>query len=263
MPPLGPSNLTLAAALANTALAVAKLFAAAMTGSATMLSEAIHSIAAATSQALMLLPLKRASAAPQSRPTGRAERDLLFWSSVAPILLYSLAAGVALNEGIGRLQKAPTLTDPTVTVIVLALSLVIQAAVTHRASRESRSGRLGGRAAVRTLLIESYAAVAGAGLAFVATAVSYGLGWTEADALGAIAVGLVMGAVAASMAMETKAALRSAADRTGHTIPADDVGEYAFNAAVGTADRHSIAPSALAAEAAVRPRSGKNKKRRR
>ena len=207
MPPTGSSNLALAATLANAAIAVAKLMAAAMTGSAAILAEAVHSIAAAPSQALLLLGLKRAARPPHPRHPMRYVRELRFWTSVAPILLYSLGAGVAISEGIGRQQRAQPLTEPSHGYVVLVVALLVQAAVAHRAWRQLQKARDIGHPVATTVALETKAALAGLCAALAGAALSHGLGWSEADALASIAVGLIMGAVAALAALESKALL--------------------------------------------------------
>ena len=56
----GTTSLVLAGLAGNACIAVAKVAAAAWTGSAALLAEGVHSIAATTSQALLWLGLGRA-----------------------------------------------------------------------------------------------------------------------------------------------------------------------------------------------------------
>lgn len=205
MPPTGSSNLALAAVLANTALAIAKLIAAAITGSAAILTEAIHSIAAATSHALLLVGLVRATRPASPRNPTRRVRELRFWTSVVPILLYSLGAGVAINEGIDQLQHPRALSDMTSGYAVLVLALLVQAGIAHRAWRQLCARPDGGSAGAAAVSLETKAAVAGLAAALAGISISHGLGWTAVDGLASVVVGLVMGVVAALMALETKA----------------------------------------------------------
>jgi len=222
MPPTGSSNLALAAVLANMALAVAKLIAAGITGSAAILAEAIHSIAAATSQSLMLVGLARATRPASTRHPSRRARELQFWTSVVPILLFSLGAGVAINEGIDQLQHPRALGDTTSGYAVLALALLVQAGLAHRAWRQLCARPDPGTPAVIAVSLETKAAVAGLAAALAGVSISHGLGWTTADGLASIAVGLVMGFVAALMALETKALLADDGAAPGTPVPAGD-----------------------------------------
>jgi divalent metal cation (Fe/Co/Zn/Cd) transporter len=224
MPPSGSSNLALAAALANTALAIAKLIAAAVTGSAAILAEAIHSIAAATSHASLLVGLVRATRPASPRhPAGRM-RELRFWTSVVPILLFSLGAGVAINEGIDQLQHPRALSDATTGYAVLAVALLVQAGLAHRAWRQLCVRPDVGYAAAAAVSLETKAAVASLVAALAGVSLSHGLGWTAADGLATVVIGLVMGFVAALMALETKALIADGCEAAGTAVPAGPVG---------------------------------------
>ena len=217
----GTTSLVLAGFAGNACIAVAKLAAAAWTGSAALLAEGVHSIAATTSQALLWLGLGRASRrVDEAHSVGQA-RELYFWSFVVATLLYSLGAGVAIYEGIDKLQRPRALIDPGLTYAVLAVALVFQAGMAWQglrvlSGREGRQGLRSGRhgatqPAAFTMLLESLAGLAGALMALAGLALTHLRGWSEGDAAASIAVGLLLGAVAARMAIETKGRLVDAA----------------------------------------------------
>lgn len=60
----GSTKAVVTALIANLGIAVSKFVAAAITGSASMLAEGVHSIADSTNQALLLVGAKRARRAP-------------------------------------------------------------------------------------------------------------------------------------------------------------------------------------------------------
>ena len=75
---------------ANTAIALAKLAAALVTGSGAMLAESIHSFADAGNQSLLILGLKRAKIPPsEDYPLGYG-KSIYFWSFIVAIILFSL-----------------------------------------------------------------------------------------------------------------------------------------------------------------------------
>jgi len=263
MPPSASSNLLLASCLLNVALAAAKLVAAALTGSGAVLAEFIHSVAAATSQFLALIAIRQAMAGPD-RPYALA--DLRFWSLVAPILIYSLGAGVALNEGTAWLQAPRVLSELPTGLIILAVILALQAVLAVAIWRHADPADPVDRPLLLTLRIESIAAVAGPGAALAGLAAAYVFGTVESDALSAVVVGLIMGGVAAMTALETRSLLRGA-------DAAEPVLMHA--AATGPADAEAAAPEPAPArepEAKARaaplppknhppPRHGKRKRR--
>lgn len=203
---LATNTVVLIALAGNGSLAIAKLVAAAWTGSAALLADGVHSIAAAASQAMIAFGARRTD-----------DREAYFWSFVVAILLFSLGAGVAISEGVGRLLRPQPLTDPLMATVVLGVGLLFQAGVSFAALRRlerargpDRTARLQHRAkapGLLTVLLEGMAGVAGSLVALFGIAATHLLGWENGDALAAIGVGLVMGAVAARMALETKALL--------------------------------------------------------
>jgi divalent metal cation (Fe/Co/Zn/Cd) transporter len=83
-------RVVVAAFSCNGVIAVSKFVAAGITGSAAMLSEALHSVADADNQALLLLGIKRAeSPADSLHPFGYG-KELYFRSFVVAIILFAL-----------------------------------------------------------------------------------------------------------------------------------------------------------------------------
>ncbi|MFV0295606.1 MAG: cation diffusion facilitator family transporter [Hyphomicrobiaceae bacterium] len=213
----GSNKVVIAAFAGNGAIAIAKLLAAGWTGSAAMLSEAIHSIADTGNQALLLLGLRRSRRPADTRhPFGYA-KELYFWAFVVAVLLFSLGSGVALYEGIDKLYHPHPASNPTVNFIVLGFAFCFEGASTVIAWREfnRRRGERGVVEALRgskdpalyTVLLEDMAAITGIAVAVIGIAASYVLDWPEGDAIASIIIGLILAAVAAFMAIETKALL--------------------------------------------------------
>jgi cation diffusion facilitator family transporter len=107
-------------------VASSKFVAAALTGSAAMLSEAVHSSVDAVNEVLLLYGIAR-SARPADRvhPLGYG-RELYFWSFVVALLIFALGAGVSVYEGIGRIMNPQPIERPGVIYAVLAVSLAFE-----------------------------------------------------------------------------------------------------------------------------------------
>jgi divalent metal cation (Fe/Co/Zn/Cd) transporter len=222
MLPSGSSNLLLAAVLINTGVAAAKLIVAAMTGSGAVLAEFIHSIATTTSLALLLIAIRWATGAANARAAHNSESELRFWCLVVPIMIYSLAAGVALNESMVWLQTPRQLTELPTGLAILAAALTVQTALALVIGRRIRIAGDADRDVLQMLEVESLAAVAGIGTALAGLAAAYAFGTVESDALAALTVGLILGGVAAMMAVATRKHLK---DSDARGAPAASIGQ--------------------------------------
>ena len=213
----GSTTVVMSALGANALIAAAKFAAAAWTGSAAMLSEAIHSLADTANQGLLLHGARQARRPADARhPFGYA-KELYFWAFVVAVLLFSLGAGVAIYEGVHKLRQPEPVTDPWVNYVVLGLALVCEAGSTILAFAEfnRQRGTAGAVRALRgskdpalyTVLLEDIAAIAGLLVALAGLVAAHVFGWAIGDAVASIVIGIILGLVAAFMAIETKALL--------------------------------------------------------
>ena len=96
----GGSRAIIAAFLANVGIALAKLIAWFFSGSASMLAEAIHSLADSGNQVLLLLGGRRAQrAADRSHPFGYG-RERYVYAFVVSIILFSVGGVFSIYEGV-------------------------------------------------------------------------------------------------------------------------------------------------------------------
>src|SRR5688500_20299147 len=115
----GGTRAIVAALLANAGIAIAKFIGWLITGSSSMLAEAVHSVADTSNQGLLLLGGRTARrAATVEHPFGYG-RDRYFYSFVVALLLFTLGSVFALYEGIHKLESHEPLTSPIVAVVIL------------------------------------------------------------------------------------------------------------------------------------------------
>src|SRR5262245_26507103 len=92
-----------AALLGNLALAVLKGIAAAVTGSAAMFAETLHSIADTGNQLLLFLGMRLADRPPDRRHPFGHGRNVYFWAFVVSLLLFSLGGAFSIWEGVRKI----------------------------------------------------------------------------------------------------------------------------------------------------------------
>jgi cation diffusion facilitator family transporter len=206
-----------AALAGNILVAGAKFVAAAVTGSAAMLSEAVHSLVDTVNELLLLYGMARsARPADKDHPLGYA-RELYFWSFVVALLIFSLGAGVSAYQGIHRLWDPQAIENPVVIYIVLAASLLFEGSswlVGTRAFRQTKRD-LGWWEAFRQskdppafiVVFEDSAAVLGILVAAAGTTATILSGDSRWDGIASILIAAILAGVALLLGQESKALL--------------------------------------------------------
>jgi cation diffusion facilitator family transporter len=202
---------------ANFAIAITKYAAAAVTGSSSMLAEAVHSTADCGNQLLLLFGLKRSKLPPTpDYPLGFGKQTY-FWSFVVAIMLFSVGGMFSIYEGLHKLGEPEPVHRPFVALAVLAFGIVAESFSMWGALREVNKSR-GGASLVHwfrhtrnselvVIFGEDLAALAGLAIAFIAVLTSWLAASPAWDAIGSIAIGVLLMAVAVAVAIEVKAML--------------------------------------------------------
>jgi cation diffusion facilitator family transporter len=206
-----------AALIANAGIAIAKFIGWLVTGSSSMLAEAVHSVADTSNQGLLLLGGRTARrAATQEHPFGYG-RDRYFYSFVVALLLFSLGSVFALYEGIHKLESHEPLTSPIVAVVILVVAIGLETWSFRTAIQESRPLKGNGtwwqfirQAKVPELpvvLLEDLGALVGLILALFGVGLSVLTGDPVWDAIGTICIGVLLGIIAVILIIEMKSLL--------------------------------------------------------
>ncbi len=107
----GGRKAIIAALLANLGIAITKFIAWAISGSASMLAEAVHSVADTGNQGLLLLGGRQAKRkADQEHPFGYG-RERYVYAFVVAIILFSIGGAFSVYEGIDQLTHPHGLTN--------------------------------------------------------------------------------------------------------------------------------------------------------
>lgn len=209
---------TIAAFAANIGVAVAKLVAWLFTGSASMLAEAIHSVADSANQGLLLWGQHRSTrSATAAHPFGFG-RERYFWAFVVAVVLFTGGSLFALVEGEEKLRIPHRLESYPWSAGVLLAAMVLEALSLRTARREALAARRNGETwrrfvrrttvpEIAVVLLEDSGALIGLGLAFAGTTAAAITGNPRFDALGSVGIGLLLGVIAFTLAKEMKSLL--------------------------------------------------------
>lgn len=188
--------------LANLGIALAKSWAAVLTGSGSMLAEAIHSYADAGNQVLLFFGMRRATLpADAEHPLGYGKLSY-FWAFIVALLLFSVGGLFSIYEGLHKLSEPEPLNAVWIGLTVLGVAVLLEALSLAGCLREIRKvrGQRSLRAWLRetrnaelvVVLGEDIAALVGLVLAFAALSLTAATGNTAFDAYGSISIGIVL-----------------------------------------------------------------------
>ncbi|WP_280277140.1 cation diffusion facilitator family transporter [Nocardia wallacei] len=213
----GGKKAILAALTANFGIAVAKFVGAAITGSASMLAEGVHSVADTGNQGLLLLGQKRAEQeADALHPFGYG-RNRYFYSFVVALVLFSLGSMFSMYEGIHKVQHPEELTSPLVAVTILVIAIGLETYSFITAMRESAPLRAGASwwrfirnsrsPELPVVLLEDTGALVGLAFALVAVLMTMVTGNPIWDGIGTLGIGVLLGVIAIVLIVEMKSLL--------------------------------------------------------
>ncbi|MFP1601324.1 cation diffusion facilitator family transporter [Microbacterium sp. 2216-1] len=216
----GGSKAIIAAFLANLGIALAKFVAWALSGSASMLAEAIHSVADSGNQLLLMRGGRRARReADQEHPFGYG-RERYVSAFVVSIILFSLGGLFAVYEGVQKLID-PHEIDSTwwwLPLAVLVIAIGLESFSLRTAVRESNRLREKDQSwfsfvrrskapELPVVLLEDVGALIGLTFALFGVGLTLITGNTMFDALGTLMIGLLLILIAIVLGLETKSLL--------------------------------------------------------
>jgi cation diffusion facilitator family transporter len=216
----------LAALAANTAITIAKGIAAALTGSAALLAEALHSLADAGNELFLIVALRRSGRDPDElHPFGYgAER--YFWALLAALGMFVVGGVVSVWRGLQELLEPSGVEAFWVGVAVLLIALVLdgssRAVASAEVKRRAAARGISVREYVResadptitTVYLEDTADVIGAALALVGLIVHQVTDSSVGDAVASLMIGALLLYIATRLASRNRDLL------TNQSVPA-------------------------------------------
>lgn len=219
----GSRRVIICALLANMGIAAAKFIGFLVTGSASMLAEAVHSVADSGNQALLVVGGILAARKPSAEHPFGYGRERYFWAFVVSVVLFVLGSLFSLYEGVTKMHGAHPIESSQWAIGILLLALVLEAtalrAAVHEGNRLRRGESWWGfiRQArspeVPVVLLEDSGAVIGLVLALLGVGIGTISGDSRFDALGSVGIGILLAVIATVLAIEMKSLLIGEAAR--------------------------------------------------
>ena len=216
----GGGKAILAAFLANMGIAAAKLIGWLLSGSASMLAEAVHSIADSSNQVLLFLGGKRAQRqADASHPFGYG-RERYVYAFVVGIILFSVGGLFSVYEAIDKFRHPHEISSTWwwLPIVILVVAIVLESLSLRTAIKEANGVRdqkqtwwqfirRSRSPELPILLLEDSAALLGLVFALAGVTATVATGDPLYDAAGTLAIGVLLVVVAAVIGIEMKSLL--------------------------------------------------------
>ncbi len=201
----------------NLLIVVSKGFAAFMTGSGALLAETIHSFADCANQGLLLVGIKQSKRpADEAHPFGYG-MSVYFWSFMVAMLLFSIGGMFSIYEGIHKFNSPEPVKEIGWGIGILLFSICLEgyAMFSNIVELNKRKGqtnffkylKITKDSDLIVIFGENSAAVLGLILALFAMLTSYYTGDGRYDAVGSLAIGVVLILVAIFLSVEIKSLL--------------------------------------------------------
>ena len=213
----GGTRAIIAALLANLFIAASKFVAFLFSGSSSMLAESVHSLADTGNQGLLLLGGRKSRrSADAAHPFGYG-RERFVYAFLVSIILFSVGGVFSLLEGVDKVQHPHELEVPWLPIVILVIAIIAESFSFRTAIKESNHvrGSQGWIAFIRhakapelpIVLLEDFAALIGLALALGGVGLTILTGNPIFDAVGTIAIGVLLILVAIVLGIETKSLL--------------------------------------------------------
>jgi len=214
----GSRKAIIAAFFANLGIAISKFVGFLITGSAGLAAEAVHSFADTGNQGLLMLGAKRSvKARDEEHPFGH-ERERYFWAFIVALVLFSMGGLFALYEGIHKFRNPHETDNMGIAIGILIVAILLESYSLRTAIKETAHVkpanqsywqfiRTAKQPELPTVLLEDVAAETGLIFALAGVLLAHFTHEPRWDAVGSIAIGVLLVVVAFILGAEMKGLL--------------------------------------------------------
>ncbi|MGB4101229.1 MAG: cation transporter [Alphaproteobacteria bacterium] len=213
----GSRKVIIISLMANMGIAASKFGGAILTGSASLMAEAVHSLSDCGNQALLLYGQSAAKKPPTPlHPLGLG-KEAFFWSFVVALLLFSMGGMFSIYEGWHKISHPGSVSSPWVGIVILLIAIgletfsfwkcYVEVKVQNRFGSLWQWVRKTTSSDLLVIFLEDLAALLGLILAFMALLLTWITGDTFWDGFGSLLIGVLLVAVAFILAREVKSLL--------------------------------------------------------
>ncbi len=203
-----------AALVGNFVITILKTIGFLASGSSALFSEAVHSLADTSNQALLMVGIVKSRRAPDEDSSYGYGLERFFWALISACGVFFVGAGITVYHGIATLLHPEELIFRPEVFIILVISFVVEFVTLSVAFRELWKGRVGGATlsdalregdpTVLAVVYEDSVAVFGVFVAAVSIWLSYITGNPAWDSGGSIVIGLLLAWVAVVLILKNK-----------------------------------------------------------
>ena len=208
----GGTKAVVAALMANTGIAISKFVAFAITGSASMLSEAIHSVADSLNQVLLLVGGKRSQRAADDHYQFGYGRVRYVYGFLVAIVLFMVGGIYSLYEGWHKWTHPEPVHNFGIAIAVLSVAIILESFSFRTAIIEANKVR-GKRSFAKfvkdarqpelpVILLEDFGALIGLVFALLGVSLAVVTGDGRWDGMGAMAIGSLLIVIALILVRE-------------------------------------------------------------
>lgn len=208
------SKQVILAFIGNLTVAILKFIVAAISGSAVMFSEGLHSVADTSNQLFLYFGIKRAARPADDDHQFGFGKERFFWSLIAAFGILIIGCVLSIQKGIHAITHPEVISHIQWPLIVIALSILIEGYVlfiTYKFLRKTK-GKTNlfryiddsSETAVITVFFEDTAAVLGLFIAGLGIVFSYIFHTSLYDGVASVVIGVLLGVVAIFLVNKNK-----------------------------------------------------------